>query len=627
MMRKFSNSIFAVITSVFVFITSIVTPVISYASDNTNAFTIKYTDNGETVTAVLSLGGIIDTKCFDVSFKYDKQKYELIAAVASDKNVMVNSIPKKGEVVASFSDIASPTEDLNVFTITLTSSETADISDFKCEVFNVYDSMLDPISFSLKKYWNGIEETGNDIPIQTTTENTSIQTTTVNSTNENVTTMTTQVTPISSENVFYYSYEYNKKDKIVEFILGVQGDVNFMGTEGKLKIETEGLSVPVLKEADSGMYPVYNADKNSIQFSFASSNGKNITEELQLFKYIFEVTDENYDINVTGNISEAFDENMKSVPYSIINKSKSDIPTITTSSVQSTTSTQPTASVTTITTVASMSENNIFYYSYEMNEETKLIEFIFGVKGDVNFMGAGGKFELDFEGLSSPVITECSSGMYPIYKDETNVIQFSFASSDGKNITTDFQLFKYNFEVIENDYKLNIKHNFNEVFDSDMENVPYTVVNESDSTPTTTSTTTTPTTTTTTEHTTTTTTTEPTTTTTITTLTTTTEPTTMTTSTTSTTTTEPINQITLGDVNEDGLVDATDASAVLIEYANLSTGGNGTFSDEQKSAADVNFDNMIDATDASAILTFYSYLSTGGIENDMRKWILLQNRD
>ncbi|MDE6832747.1 MAG: hypothetical protein K2J39_00650 [Ruminococcus sp.] len=71
------------------------------------------------------------------------------------------------------------------------------------------------------------------------------------------------------------------------------------------------------------------------------------------------------------------------------------------------------------------------------------------------------------------------------------------------------------------------------------------------------------------------------------------------------------------------MVDAVDATAVLVEYANLSTSGNETFSSEQKSAGDVNSDNMIDAVDASMILSFYAYLSTGGTESDMSKWILL----
>lgn len=39
------------------------------------------------------------------------------------------------------------------------------------------------------------------------------------------------------------------------------------------------------------------------------------------------------------------------------------------------------------------------------------------------------------------------------------------------------------------------------------------------------------------------------------------------------------------------------------------------------SMADINNDGMIDASDASVILEYYSYLSTGGEEKDMRKWL------
>ncbi len=80
-------------------------------------------------------------------------------------------------------------------------------------------------------------------------------------------------------------------------------------------------------------------------------------------------------------------------------------------------------------------------------------------------------------------------------------------------------------------------------------------------------------------------------------------------------------EIILGDVNGDGMVDAVDATEILVEYANLSTGGSAMFSDNQKLAGDVNSDNMIDAVDATMILTFYAYLSTGGTESDMRIWL------
>lgn len=67
-----------------------------------------------------------------------------------------------------------------------------------------------------------------------------------------------------------------------------------------------------------------------------------------------------------------------------------------------------------------------------------------------------------------------------------------------------------------------------------------------------------------------------------------------------------------GDVNEDGEVDAVDASIVLAEYARTSTGGKRTFTDRQFIAGDVNEDGQIDSVDASLILAYYAKKSTGG---------------
>ena len=72
----------------------------------------------------------------------------------------------------------------------------------------------------------------------------------------------------------------------------------------------------------------------------------------------------------------------------------------------------------------------------------------------------------------------------------------------------------------------------------------------------------------------------------------------------------PVSLYTLGDVNEDGMIDAKDASLVLVEYSKASTGGNGEFTQAQKKASDVNSDGMTDAKDASLILSYYSYVST-----------------
>ena len=66
----------------------------------------------------------------------------------------------------------------------------------------------------------------------------------------------------------------------------------------------------------------------------------------------------------------------------------------------------------------------------------------------------------------------------------------------------------------------------------------------------------------------------------------------------------------LGDVNNNGTIDAVDASTVLAYYAMISTNQDGGFDENQKAAADVDRDGKINAVDASNILSYYAYVST-----------------
>lgn len=66
-----------------------------------------------------------------------------------------------------------------------------------------------------------------------------------------------------------------------------------------------------------------------------------------------------------------------------------------------------------------------------------------------------------------------------------------------------------------------------------------------------------------------------------------------------------------GDVNFDGVVDASDASAVIHHYASCSMGVYDGFTDIQKRAADMNCDGIVNASDASDILIYYSKISSG----------------
>lgn len=75
--------------------------------------------------------------------------------------------------------------------------------------------------------------------------------------------------------------------------------------------------------------------------------------------------------------------------------------------------------------------------------------------------------------------------------------------------------------------------------------------------------------------------------------------------------TPPVILHRLGDTDNNGSIDSSDASTVLAEYSSVQTGGKESFTDEQKRVSDVNRDDVVDASDASEILRYYSEASTG----------------
>lgn len=66
------------------------------------------------------------------------------------------------------------------------------------------------------------------------------------------------------------------------------------------------------------------------------------------------------------------------------------------------------------------------------------------------------------------------------------------------------------------------------------------------------------------------------------------------------------DDVLLGDVNLDKIIDARDASMTLIYYAMSSADKETDLKPEQIMAADFNSDNKVDSRDASAILTYYA---------------------
>ncbi len=92
--------------------------------------------------------------------------------------------------------------------------------------------------------------------------------------------------------------------------------------------------------------------------------------------------------------------------------------------------------------------------------------------------------------------------------------------------------------------------------------------------------------------------------------------------TTLTTTTQPpvtttkATDVNRGDIDDNGTIDAIDASVALTIYALRSTNGDvSMYSEKQLQAADTDKNGTVDAIDASYILSYYAYISTGGKKN------------
>ncbi len=79
--------------------------------------------------------------------------------------------------------------------------------------------------------------------------------------------------------------------------------------------------------------------------------------------------------------------------------------------------------------------------------------------------------------------------------------------------------------------------------------------------------------------------------------------------------------ILLGDVDDDGTVNSSDASYILAEYANVSTGGAPKLSERQYTAGNVNTDAALDASDASSILGYYASVATGGVYSGIEEYL------
>ncbi|MDE5792949.1 MAG: hypothetical protein K2H66_05430, partial [Oscillospiraceae bacterium] len=77
------------------------------------------------------------------------------------------------------------------------------------------------------------------------------------------------------------------------------------------------------------------------------------------------------------------------------------------------------------------------------------------------------------------------------------------------------------------------------------------------------------------------------------------------------TSTMPTTDFILGDVDDNGKINAEDASAVLEHAANIGAGLGGTLTDNLKKCADVDENGIVNAEDASQILAYAAAVGSG----------------
>ena len=74
---------------------------------------------------------------------------------------------------------------------------------------------------------------------------------------------------------------------------------------------------------------------------------------------------------------------------------------------------------------------------------------------------------------------------------------------------------------------------------------------------------------------------------------------------------EPSENVNLGDVNGDGVINASDAALVLIAAAAMGAGEGSGLTDAQMTVADVNTDGIVNASDAAIILIYAAAVGAG----------------
>jgi hypothetical protein len=276
------------------------------------------------------------------------------------------------------------------------------------------------------------------------------------------------VTVFALSNTNIFTLRYIEENGDVKVQLSVDGMLNLSGFDSVLSYDSQKYTVKSTNVLCSNTIVNVKSDKSEVNTSFGSI--QNISKPTAFCEIIFHTTGKSSVSDFKFQLSNAYDENMNFVDFTLNTIWNDEQTNSTTTQQQTTIATsstyQATTKLTTTTkttsigqtdlttaTIPVQNKNNIFYYFEKYNKESNCVEFTFGIKGNVEFASIDGNFTFDLSGLDEPILIESASGMMSNYSNKQLFYSFT---SNGENITDSMVLFKYNFKVNSNNYKFNV---------------------------------------------------------------------------------------------------------------------------------------------------------------------------
>jgi hypothetical protein len=80
-----------------------------------------------------------------------------------------------------------------------------------------------------------------------------------------------------------------------------------------------------------------------------------------------------------------------------------------------------------------------------------------------------------------------------------------------------------------------------------------------------------------------------------------------------------------GDVTQDGTVNASDATSVLVDAAYSGVMGRSNLTNTQRKSGDVNGDGLVNAKDATCILRYAAVSGSGSFQGSMEEYLRQNN--